>query len=262
MALAVTSSCWTLLLGACLAVAARADCGKDCVHCTYHLAGRRVEIDALTCTLGCEGKLPAERSWDLCKDLLQGSAARQSVAGEARDGAGSASREAGMHALSKKYGGFMKRYGGFMKKTAELYGVEPDGHSEEEAEEEEDRGREILAKRYGGFMKKDGEGELEGVALLKEMLRAGGDAEGREGDVSKRYGGFMRSTKSSLGLEDGIKELQKRYGGFMRRVGRPEWKEDQKRYGGFLKRSREDDPESISEDIPYMDKRYGGFMMY
>ncbi|MFT7809223.1 proenkephalin-A [Arapaima gigas] len=265
MALAGTT-CWTLLLGACLAAAARAHCGKDCVHCAFHLAGRHADMDALTCILGCEGKLQAEKSWDLCKGLLQGKVAESSIVREAQETTGGASREAGAHMLEKKYGGFMKRYGGFMKKTAELYSIEHDDDDDnEEAEEEVDHGREILGKRYGGFMKKDSEGNLDGVAILKEVLRTGGDEGGHgihEDEVSKRYGGFMRSVKRSSDLEDGIKELQKRYGGFMRRVGRPEWKEDQKKYGGFLKRSREEDPEGISEDIPYMDKRYGGFMMY
>ncbi|MBN3304757.1 proenkephalin b [Amia ocellicauda] len=256
MALAVRCPCWLLVLSACLILTVRADCGKDCTHCTYHPQGRQAEINTLTCTLECEGKLASAKSWDLCKEILQGkkgdiSSEEDNIAIE------SVNQENDGHQLAKKYGGFMKRYGGFMKKTAELYNVEP---------EDENNGREILAKRYGGFMKKDAESGVDTVNLLKEILNAGGsDMESHgdhDGEIMKRYGGFMRSIKRSLDLEDGIKELQKRYGGFMRRVGRPEWKEDQKRYGGFLKRSRDDTAESNSEDMQDMEKRYGGFMGY
>lgn len=103
------------------------------------------------------------------------------------------------HLLAKKYGGFMKRYGGFMiKKTLEdLSRDESDGVSDEELD------------------------------VLREILRAGLDAN-----------------------EPG-KELQKRYGGFMRRVGRPQWLDESKPYG-LHKRWEDDGPET--------QKRYGGFM--
>ncbi|KAI1889112.1 hypothetical protein AGOR_G00175720 [Albula goreensis] len=245
--------CWMLVASACLVLMVRAECDKDCAFCTYHMDGQKTEINTLTCTLECEGKLTPKRSWDLCKDVLQGKKS-DSLTDEDQGATESVTHEDNdEHQLAKKYGGFMKRYGGFMKKTAELYNVEPD---------DEDHGREILAKRYGGFMKKDGEHGVDTLTILNEILNAegarGGQAD-REGEILKRYGGFMRSIKRSSDLEDGIKELQKRYGGFMRRVGRPEWKEDHKRYGGFLRRSWEDDGENNSESV---EKRYGGFMDY
>lgn len=183
----------------------------------------------------------------------------------------SSSKQDESHLLAKKYGGFMKRYGGFMKKMDELYPVEP----------EEANGGEILAKRYGGFMKKDadeGDTLANSSDLLKELLGTGDnsvkdghqqeDNNNDEDNVSKRYGGFMRSLKRSPQLEEEAKELQKRYGGFMRRVGRPEWWMDyQKRYGGFLKRFAESLPsdeegESYSKEVPEIEKRYGGFMRF
>ncbi|XP_023673964.1 proenkephalin b [Paramormyrops kingsleyae] len=251
--MALAGYCWRALLGACVLLMVRADCGQDCVRCTYHLKSPHTQIDALTCTLGCEGKLPTEKAWDLCKEILQG----EKPNGITEDVTDNEEQSDAGHQLAKKYGGFMKRYGGFMKKTAELYDVE---------QEDQDHGREILGKRYGGFMKKDGEPEVDTVTILKEILGTGGDDEqtrgDQEGGLEKRYGGFMRSIRRSSDLEDEIKDLQKRYGGFMRRVGRPEWKEDQKRYGGFLKRYREEGEETNSEDLPYPDKRYGGFMLY
>lgn len=165
----------------------------------------------------------------------------------------------------------MKRYGGFMKKMDELYPMEP---------EEEANGGEILAKRYGGFMKKDadeGDTLANSSDLLKELLGTGDnrakdshqqESTNNDEDMSKRYGGFMRSLKRSPQLEDEAKELQKRYGGFMRRVGRPEWWMDyQKRYGGFLKRFAESLPsdeegENYSKEVPEIEKRYGGFMRF
>ncbi|KAJ8413308.1 hypothetical protein AAFF_G00093040 [Aldrovandia affinis] len=254
MALSV-SPCWMLVLSACLVPMATAECDKDCAYCIYHMQGRQTEINTLTCTLECEGKLTPKRSWDLCKDVLQGDKP-DSLTEEDQGTTESVNLENDEHQLAKKYGGFMKRYGGFMKKTAELYDVEPD---------DEDHGREILAKRYGGFMKKDGEHRVDALNILNDIVNAEGGTGAqadRDGEILKRYGGFMRSVKRSSELEEGIKELQKRYGGFMRRVGRPEWKEDKKRYGGFLRRSWEEDGENNSESVPDMEKRYGGFMDY
>ncbi|KAJ8279778.1 hypothetical protein COCON_G00068440 [Conger conger] len=247
--------CWMLVLSACLVLMVRAECDKDCAFCTYHMQGRQTEINTITCTLECEGKLAPKRSWDLCKGVLLGEKPDSSTE-EGQSVTESAKQENDEHQLAKKYGGFMKRYGGFMKKTAELYNVESD---------DQDHGREILAKRYGGFMKKDGEHVVDTLTILNDILNMEGGKGGQtdwDGEILKRYGGFMRSIKRSLDLEDGMKELQKRYGGFMRRVGRPEWKEDLKRYGGFFRRSWEEDGESNSENMPDMEKRYGGFMDY
>ncbi|XP_010073084.1 PREDICTED: proenkephalin-A, partial [Pterocles gutturalis] len=217
------------------------------------------------CTLECEGKLPSAKAWETCKELLQ--LAKLDLS---EDAPGDKKELEENHLLAKKYGGFMKRYGGFMKKMDELYRVEP---------EDEVNGGEILAKRYGGFMKKDSDDNAlaNSSDLLKELLGTGDNPDAghyREinengGDVSKRYGGFMRSIKRSPELEDEARELQKRYGGFMRRVGRPEWWLDyQKRYGGFLKRfadsilPSEEDGETYSKEVPEMEKRYGGFMRF
>lgn len=127
-------------------------------------------------------------------------------------------------------------------------------------------------------MKKDSDDDAlaNSSDLLKELLAAGENGEtghsrdmNDDGEIIKRYGGFMRGIKRSPEFEDDAKELQKRYGGFMRRVGRPEWWMDyQKRYGGFLKRftdsllPSDEDGESYSKDVPEMEKRYGGFMRF
>ncbi|NWH77431.1 PENK protein, partial [Piaya cayana] len=220
------------------------------------------------CTLECEGKLPTAKAWEACKELLQ--LAKLDFSEDANIAPGDKKELDENHLLAKKYGGFMKRYGGFMKKMDELYRVEP---------EDEVNGGETLAKRYGGFMKKDSDDDAlaNSSDLLKELLGTGDNPEAghyqeineNNGDVSKRYGGFMRSIKRSPELEDEAKELQKRYGGFMRRVGRPEWWLDyQKRYGGFLKRfadsilPSEEDGETYSKEVPEMEKRYGGFMRF
>lgn len=229
-----------------------------------------ISLSSQACTLECEGQLPSLKIWETCKDLLQVS--KPELSWDSPDMLKDSSKQDESHLLAKKYGGFMKRYGGFMKKMDELYPVEP---------EEEANGGEILAKRYGGFMKKDadeGDTLANSSDLLRELLGTG-DNRGREShpqegtdneddNVSKRYGGFMRSLKRSPQLEDEAKELQKRYGGFMRRVGRPEWWMDyQKRYGGFLKRFAESLPsdeegESYSKEVPEIEKRYGGFMRF
>ncbi|XP_051826132.1 proenkephalin-A [Antechinus flavipes] len=244
----------------------RAECSKDCTSCTFRL-GQHADINPLACTLECEGKLPSAKAWDTCKELLQ--LTKTDLSQESTNNQGE-SKQDESHLLSKKYGGFMKRYGGFMKKMDEIYRVEP---------EDEMNGGEVLAKRYGGFMKKDSDDDAlanSSDLLLKELLGTGDISEAghyREGneneeEMSKRYGGFMRSYKRSPELEDEAKELQKRYGGFMRRVGRPEWWLDyQKRYGGFLKRFADSLPsdeegESYSKEIPEMEKRYGGFMRF
>ncbi|KAK6491042.1 proenkephalin-A-like [Huso huso] len=249
MALIEKCSCWMLVLSACLILTVRAECGKDCAYCIYRLQGSHAEINALTCTLECERKLPSTKSWEVCKNILQGNRPEMSTEEENDLGEG-VNQENDDHQLAKKYGGFMKRYGGFMKKTAELYNVEPD---------DENDGSEILAKRYGGFMKKDVESgsPADTTGILREILTADDSVVDSNSDhddeVTKRYGGFMRSIKRSLDLQDGIKQLQKRYGGFMRRVGKPNWKENNKRY------ENKDSKEINSEEV---EKRYGGFMGY
>ncbi|XP_069076309.1 proenkephalin-A [Pleurodeles waltl] len=264
MALLLLRRCCRLLLvlAACHIAAVLGECSKDCATCAYR-QGAHTDINPLACTLECEGKLPSSKAWDTCKELLQ--LIKLDVVQQ--EGENDQDMDAN-HLLAKKYGGFMKRYGGFMKKMDELYRVEP---------EEENNG-EILTKRYGGFMKKDSDGEA--ADLLRELLGTGiGDnpeaghyrdsANESQGEVSKRYGGFMRGVRRSSEMEEGAKELHKRYGGFMRRVGRPEWWLDyQKRYGGFMRRSTdssvpsEEEAESYSKEIPEMEKRYGGFMRY
>ncbi|NXV10946.1 PENK protein, partial [Cepphus grylle] len=267
MALLLRLGCSLLALSTCLLPGARADCGRDCAACAYRL-GPRAAIHPLACTLECEGKLPSAKAWETCKELLQ--LAKLDLPEDGNIAPGDRKELDENHLLAKKYGGFMKRYGGFMKKMDELYRVEP---------EDEANGGEVLAKRYGGFMKKDSDDDAlaNSSDLLKELLGTGDNPEvghyreinENDGDVSKRYGGFMRSTKRSPELEDEAKELQKRYGGFMRRVGRPEWWLDyQKRYGGFLKRfadsilPSEEDGETYSKEVPEMEKRYGGFMRF
>nr|KAF6300786.1 proenkephalin [Myotis myotis] len=224
MARFLTLCTWLLALSPALLATVRAECSQDCATCSYLLA-RSTDIDPLACTLECEGKLPSLKTWDACKELLQLSTLE--LPPEGTSALRESSRPEESHVLAKKYGGFMKRYGGFMKKTDELSPLEP----EEEAE-----GGETLAKRYGGFMKKDaGEGGTLGNSLdpLKELLGTGDNREG-----------------------------------FMRRVGRPEWWMDyQKRYGGFLKRFADSLPsneegESYSNEVPEMEKRYGGFMRF
>ncbi|XP_009891091.1 PREDICTED: proenkephalin-A [Charadrius vociferus] len=237
--------------------------------CSGHgRSGKERAQCSAACTLECEGKLPSAKAWETCKELLQ--LAKLDLSEDGNIAPGDRKDLDENHLLAKKYGGFMKRYGGFMKKMDELYRVEP---------EDEANGGEILAKRYGGFMKKDSDDDAlaNSSDLLKELLGTGDNPEAghyreineNDGDVSKRYGGFMRSIKRSPELEDEAKELQKRYGGFMRRVGRPEWWLDyQKRYGGFLKRfadsilPSEEDGEIYSKEVPEMEKRYGGFMRF
>ncbi|XP_028660282.1 proenkephalin b isoform X1 [Erpetoichthys calabaricus] len=250
---------WMLAVSACLILTVRAECGKDCAYCAYQLRDRRPELNTVTCTLECEGKVSTTKSWEACKDILQGNKP-DILTDDGRASSESTTNESEEHQLAKKYGGFMKRYGGFMKKTAELYNVEPD---------EENEGTEIIAKRYGGFMKKDMENspQVDTESILKELLMHGAESDmesngDHDGEILKRYGGFMRSIKRSLDLEDGIKDLQKRYGGFMRRVGTPDWKENQKRYGGFFKRPKAETSESNSEELADVEKRYGGFMGY
>nr|AAF44658.1 proenkephalin [Neoceratodus forsteri] len=267
MALLVKCSCLLLVFCACLILAVRAECSKDCAHCTYHL-GQHADINPLSCTLECEGKLPSVRSWDMCKELLQVGKPEIMQEGETASVENDKENDE-QRMFAKRYGGFMKRYGGFMKKMDELYHIEP---------EDENNGREILAKRYGGFMKKDPEaGSLtDSSDLLRDLLYTGENREAdhyvecneKDGNIMKRYGGFMRSLKRSSDQDDVAKDLQKRYGGFMRRVGRPEWKLDnQKRYGGFMRRFADallsdEDGEIYSKEVPDIEKRYGGFMGY
>ncbi|KAA0719006.1 Proenkephalin-A Proenkephalin [Triplophysa tibetana] len=239
--MALNMNWWSLALSACLVLTVHAECGRECALCVYGMFGLQKESDTQTCTLECEGTVDS-RKLEICKDILT---EKERLALENLRQENSVD-----HHLVKKYGGFMKRYGGFMiKKAAEI-----DTPAESD-------GTETISKKYGGFMKKNREeGEAEDrVELLREILKIGLTSESenqQEGDVVKRYGGFMRSIQGNGGLEEAGRDLHKRYGGFMRRVGRPDWLDSQKT-NGFLKRTWEDGGETA---LPGMQKRYGGFM--
>ncbi|KAJ8372997.1 hypothetical protein AAFF_G00272340 [Aldrovandia affinis] len=222
----ILSPCWTLVLSACIALTVKADCGKDCELCLFHLQDRQVDLSTFTCIQECEGSLITTTFLDLCKNIFQGDGAEAMMEEDsaAIDGVGQDEDE-----LSKRYGSFIRR---FVKKSAEV-GTET---------LDQNHGWEVPGKGYGGFMKKDGEGRLN---VLKQLLTAA-TGEGTDREAVKRYGGFMRAVTRSAELEDGVKALQKRYGGFMRRVGSPNWEENQKIYGELLKRSRWSDGETGS----------------
>ncbi|KAI1901411.1 hypothetical protein AGOR_G00034170 [Albula goreensis] len=238
----ILNPCLALILSACVALTVRADCGKVCELCLFHLQGRQTDLSTFSCIQECEGSLTTRKNLDLCKDVLQGNGADALTDEDRAIIDGTSLDEQPEEELAKRYGGFMKRYGGFMKKSGEA------------GAEAADESQEIMGKRYGGFMKKDGEGSLN---ALKKLLAAAVGDDGSDGPAVKRYGGFMRAVTRSSDLEEGVKALQKRYGGFMRRVGSPNWDEHQKRYGGFLKRSWGSGGETGS---PVTEKRYGGFM--
>ncbi|XP_073705867.1 proenkephalin a [Garra rufa] len=243
--MALTVNWWTLALSACLVLMARGECGRDCALCVYRLMRQQTEIDTLTCSLQCEGAVDF-RKLDICKNILseEDRLAMDNLKQE---------EESADHLLTKKYGGFMKRYGGFMVKKAAEIGMGASAESDD---------TEAISKKYGGFMKKDKAedgAKDQQTELLREILRVGLTSEPDEqhdGDMLKRYGGFMRSVQGNSFLGEAGKDLHKRYGGFMRRVGRPDWLDNQKS-SGFLKRTWEDGGESA---LPNMQKRYGGFM--
>ncbi|CAL8343380.1 unnamed protein product [Merluccius merluccius] len=256
MAFGHASCMWTLVLGACVALAVGTDCGKECALCVYRLLGQQPPLTSPTCSLECEGGVDS-RKLRLCRELLLDEENQITTLDEEDNDPGATApvnlqaAEAPEHQLAKKYGGFMKRYGGFMARrspssplsslsssssASSLQGApeEPgspgrgDGEGEEEEEEEENIRLEIL---------KILNAEAEGRAAHSE----------REAEV-KRYGGFMRRAGLQTDPLEAVlgRALKKRYGGFMRRVGRPEWLVDdssksgagvlklQKRYGGFM----------------------------
>ncbi|TRY87552.1 hypothetical protein DNTS_007102 [Danionella cerebrum] len=239
MAVTVTC-CWALALSACLVLTVRAECDRDCALCLYRLLRTDTDADTDTpaCTLECEGTVDS-RKIEICKNIIT-EEDRYSI-----DNLKQEQPQATEHLQAKKYGGFMKRYGGFMVKKAAETGT---GAQENQ----------VISKKYGGFMKKDKAevgAEDKNVELLKEILRLSLDSESEEqtdGEISKRYGGFMRSVQE----KDTGRDLHKRYGGFMRRVGRPDWLDNQKN-NELLKRTWEDGSETA---LPGLQKRYGGFL--
>ncbi|XP_053508172.1 proenkephalin a [Ictalurus furcatus] len=188
--------CWMLALSACSVLTVQAECTKECALCLYSsLAAQQADSSTGPCTLECGSSVDL-RKLGLCRNALTEDERATLDQKPEPDSA--------EHLLAKKYGGFMKRYGGFMmKKTSEdLTKDESDGVSEEE------------------------------LGILREILRAG------------------------LNANEPGKELQKRYGGFMRRVGRPQWLDESKNYG-LHKRWEDEGAEGV---LPETHKRYGGFM--
>ncbi|XP_035285107.1 proenkephalin-A-like [Anguilla anguilla] len=212
----LVNRCWTLVLGACLALTVRADCEKECELCLFRLQGRQADLSLITCVQECEGGVSTVKSLGLCRDVPAEEGDPGRAVAEQQD------------QLAKRYGGFMRRYGGFMKKSAEV-AVETAGE---------------LGKRYGGFMKKDDGGGRLGA--LKELLAAAAAGEQRHGGVThsaelgggvralqKRYGGFMRRVGSP-----NWEENKKPYEGLSKRAWGPEEGAGSlgadKRYGGFM----------------------------
>lgn len=125
----------------------------------------------------------------------------------------------------KRYGGFMSR-----RAATSAQPEDPEEHlgteilqylnaaaaavKNQQEDREEGQGEEKL-KRYGGFMRRDQPGQKEEVVDAEEIGR----------DINKRYGGFMRRVGRPEWLVDNSRgekrawenegELHKRYGGFM-----------------------------------------------
>ncbi|CAL8326523.1 unnamed protein product [Arctogadus glacialis] len=263
MAFGHASCVWTLVLGACVALAMGTDCGKECALCVYRLLGQQPPLTSPTCSLECEGGVDS-RKLRLCRELLLDEENPAPALDEEEDDevdpdapAGPPAdpqAEAPEHQLVKKYGGFMKRYGGFMARRS------PPVLMRGAPEEAGGPGRGEDGEQQQQQQQEEEEEEEENIRMeILKILNA--EAEGRAAHAAeaKRYGGFMRRAGGGLQRADPLeavlgRALKKRYGGFMRRVGRPEWLvEDAGKGGnGVLKRAWEDGRE--------LQKRYGGFM--
>ncbi|CAL8317365.1 unnamed protein product [Gadus morhua 'NCC'] len=270
MAFGHASCVWTLVLGACVALAMGTDCGKECALCVYRLLGQQPPLTSpfQTCSLECEGGVDS-RKLRLCRELLLDEEnpapaldEEEDVDPDAPAAPADPQAEAPEHQLVKKYGGFMKRYGGFMARRAPPASVLMQGAPEEAGGPGRAEGR-----GEDGEQQEQEEEEEENIRLeILKILNAeaegraahGAEAEGRaaHGAEAKRYGGFMRRAGLQADPLEAVlgRALKKRYGGFMRRVGRPEWLVDDsnKSGNGVLKRAWEDGRE--------LQKRYGGFM--
>ncbi|XP_022070074.1 proenkephalin-A-like [Acanthochromis polyacanthus] len=246
MAAPTHSGCmWMLVLGTCVSLVAGTDCGKECALCVYHLLGQQSAFSSLTCSLECKGGLDSQKL-RLCQDFLleeenlipldadpNQQQEQESVGTITADYEDKASPE---HQMAKKYGGFMKRYGGFMSRRSSS----PDG-----------------ALVNPGVQDEQENIDLEILKILNAATKHSSEGDGQEGEIVKRYGGFMRRAEGGVAPGDLLEAmlgrgLKKRYGGFMRRVGRPEWLVDSTKNGGVLKRAWENGSE--------LQKRYGGFM--
>ncbi|KAG5841603.1 hypothetical protein ANANG_G00168360 [Anguilla anguilla] len=175
----LVNRCWTLVLGACLALTVRADCEKECELCLFRLQGRQADLSLITCVQECEGGVSTVKSLGLCRDVPAEEGDPGRAVAEQQD------------QLAKRYGGFMRRYGGFMKKSAEV-AVETAGELGKRAEL--GGGVRALQKRYGGFMRRVGSPNWEENKKPYEGLskRAWGPEEGAGSlGADKRYGGFM-----------------------------------------------------------------------
>ncbi|XP_066498748.1 prepronociceptin [Hoplias malabaricus] len=230
---------WTLLLlGLC--VPGRCDCQRDCLTCGQFLPKDHA-FNTLVCLVEC-GKGYLGLNWEMCRTALEdGNLAALPLGGAMLKRA--EEEVESVLPLDKGDGGLL--YSGNLQRfdhVARALGLDDLGRESQSTQ---------LSAIYQSQQSQSAEKEEEEPEGGTELEN---DEEGAPVNLSKRFGGFLKSKYGYRKFMDPGRSLQKRYGGFIGvRKSARKWN-NQKRFSEFLKQylgmtTRASEFNSVSTDI-------------
>ncbi|XP_077374460.1 prepronociceptin-like [Festucalex cinctus] len=198
---------------------AKVDCQNDCLSCSLILP-KRLTFNRMECLLGCEGSTSPASSWDTCRGSLS------------------------VSSMPKR-------------SQEEVEGFFP--AEEEEVETEDGQETPLALQRFDHMTRALGLDERDASLgdappLDEEGYGGPDDSDAAPGDVSKRFGGFVKGRHGYRKLMAPARSYQKRYGGFIGiRKSARKWN-NQKRFSEFLKQylgmsTRATEYNSVSEEL-------------
>ncbi|XP_072546366.1 prepronociceptin [Salminus brasiliensis] len=211
---------WTLLfLGLC--VPGRSDCQKDCLFCGQILP-KDLAFSTLVCLVEC-GKASLGLNWEMCRAAIE----ERPLASVSVGGAMLKRAEEEVESvlpLDQGDGGLL--YSDALQRfdhVARAMGLDELGRESQSTQ---------LSAAYQSQQSQSTEGDGEDEEGGREMEN---DQEGAPVNLTKRFGGFLKSKYGYRKFMDPGRSLQKRYGGFIGvRKSARKWN-NQKRFSEFLK---------------------------
>ncbi|KAG9268886.1 prepronociceptin [Astyanax mexicanus] len=215
---------WTLLLlGLC--VPGHSDCQKDCLFCGQILP-KDLTFNTLVCLVEC-GKASPGLNWEMCRTAMEeGPQASLSVGGTMLKRA--EEEVESVLPLEQSDGGLV--YSNALQRfdhVARAMGLDQLGRESQSTQYS--ASYQSQQSQQSQSAEGDGEDEEDGGREMEN------DQDGAPVNLTKRFGGFLKSKYGYRKFMDPGRSLQKRYGGFIGvRKSARKWN-NQKRFSEFLK---------------------------